>query len=691
MKVGIVGCGRIAEYHLKFLVQRKDVEIVGLADKDLNRAKQMGERYGITNTFSSIDELIDSAVIDVLHILTPPQYHLEQAIKAIEKGIHILIEKPIALSFEDAQKIFDLAKKKNVKVCPDYIHLFNPIFLDAKVNIQKNNLGDLVHAECFMSIDSTGGDIREAIGIHWSYELPGGIMQNYITHPLYLIFDWIGQPKRFTTFSQKFGTFSQGLTDHIDVLVEGEKANGKITLTFAPKFENYYLKLFFDKGTVTVDFITQTVMIETVSNLPRSINRLLINLVRSQQLLGGSARNVFLFLRKKMVPYHGLKNLIEAFYGWIDDSRACPISEELALYVSYAEENILKQAGKVNFDNIPKISTQKNISKKEKILITGATGYLGTEVVRQLVDAGYYIRAYVRKTSHTETLEDMGVELVYGDIREAKILQEAAQGMDIIIHIAAALKGSVSFMLDSCVTGTTNVAEAARHAKVKRVIYISSFSVYEYFHVKDGTVLNEGSQLETQGEKRGIYSWAKRQAEDIALSNLSVYEPAWTILRPSMIFGNGRDLASLVGPKVGKFLISFGRSRKHIKLIHVKDVARAVLFVLKTDSTRNSIFNISHQDQITVNDIVRKCFLKSSLRKFHIVYVPYSVGLLGITVLNISKVLLGRGPSMNNVRLAYNCRDILADSQAIRNVTSWCPEEALLEQLTKEAGSLKVQ
>ena len=685
MKIGIIGCGRIAKHHLKFLVKRMDVEIVGLVDKDINKAKQLGDKYRIANIFSSVDELLDFGVVDVLHILTPPQYHLEIALKAIKKGIHILVEKPVTLSFQDTKKIFTFAEDNNVKICPDYIHLFNPIVLEAKRAIRQNNLGRLMHAECYMSVDLNMVELKETIGFHWSYELPGGIMQNYITHPLYLILDWIGQPKEITSYRQQFNTLHQELTDHIDVLIKSKKANGKITLTLASKQENYYLKLFFKRGTVTIDFISQTTLLEKMSSLPGSVNRVMINFVRSRQLLTGSIRNVFRFLLKKMVSYQGLENLIESFYGWINNDNDCPISKELTLYVSYAEENILKQSCKVHFNCHPKKSTQKNITKSDKILITGATGYLGTEVTRQLVNAGYYIRAYVRKTSNTETLEKLGVELFYGDIRELKVLKKAAQGMSIIIHIAAALKGTEDFIIKSCVIGTKNIAEAALFTNIERVIYISSFSVYEYFHIKNGTILNEKSQLETHSEQRGTSSRAKRLAEDIALSNLHPGKPTWTILRPSLIFGNDLDLASLIGPKIGNYIFSFGKKGKHKKLIYIKDVANAILLVIKNDSTCNSIFNLSHKDQITVNDIVKKCFKKSKLKKYHVVYVPYSIGLVGILALKIIKGLSGKGPNMNRIRLSYSCKDLLATSQAIYIATGWEPEDKLLVQLMKEA------
>jgi predicted dehydrogenase/nucleoside-diphosphate-sugar epimerase len=682
--VGIVGCGRIAAHHLKFLVHLENVEIAGLVDINISQAKMMGEKYGIKQVFSSLDELLNFKTVDVLHILTPPLYHYDLALQAIERGIHLLIEKPITLSLEETEKLYQLAEEKNVKICPNFLHLFNPIILNAKEAIKQNDLGKLILAECYYSIDLNDPELNEPVGLHWSYELPGGIMQNNLTHPLYLVLDWIGKAKKITTGARQFGSLPQGVTDHIDVFIKGARANGNITITVSPKHENYYLKLFFDKGTVTVDFITQMFTIDKVNRLPRAVNRVVVNFNRSKQLSFGSIRNVVDFLRKKLVTYYGIKNIIDSFYGWVIRNNIPPVSREMSLDVCRAEEIIGKNSGKVCFSSDPRPSTQESVTKQKKVLITGSTGYVGSELVRQLVNAGYYVRAYVRKNSHTELLEELGVELFYGDIREEDALGDAAKGMNVIIHAAAALKGSRSFLMDSCVNGTKNVAEAARQAEVRKVIYISSFGIYDYVNLKDGGVLNEESLLETQGEMRGVYSWAKRKAEDIALSNLSDDGPAWTVLRPSLIFGNGHDLIAVVGPKIGKFVVSFGKKEKHLKLLHVKDVASAVLLAIENDSTRNRIFNLSHRDKITVDSFMKNFCQPGHAANIHMINISYNTGLVAVAMLKGLKALLGRGPSLNKIQLAYLCRDVVAESDAFYNATGWQTEETLLSQLRKE-------
>ena len=199
----------------------------------------------------------------------------------------------------------------------------------------------------------------------------------------------------------------------------------------------------------------------------------------------------------------------------------------------------------------------------------------------------------MRALSHVELLEKLGVEVVYGDIRNIDSLVDACKEMDIVIHMAAALKGSSEFMMDCAVKGTQNVAEAAKACKVTRVVYISSMSVYDVEKLRDGEIVSEQSPLEEFPQVRGTYSLAKRLAEDEALGRLQEACPSWTILRPSVIVGDGHDIFSPVGKKIGNLLLCPGSGKRHLRLIHVDDVASAIVNVIQNNGTQARIFNLS--------------------------------------------------------------------------------------------------
>lgn len=271
-----------------------------------------------------------------------------------------------------------------------------------------------------------------------------------------------------------------------------------------------------------------------------------------------------------------------------------------------------------------------------------------------------------------------------GDVRRLEDVSAAADGMQVIIHLAAGMKGSREFMVDTCVRGTQNVAAAAVSHGVKRVIYMSSFSVYDSAQLHDGEDITETSPLEEQPESRGAYSLGKRCAEDIALSHLTDSTTPWTILRPSLIVGQGRDLFAPVGTKVGNTLVCFGHSRKRLLLVHVEDVATAVLQLLQHKRTQGQVYTLSHPP-ITVREYVNTCIRRSSSQDLRVIYVPYFVARLGSWMATLVQKLTHLGPSINRRRLLSLYRDVGANSTLLQQHTGWQPVSALLERLWREA------
>jgi predicted dehydrogenase len=231
LRVGILGCGRVAEHHIRFITQSKNGRIVGLADQDEANARRVAQAHGVQSAHGSLQELLDHTALDVLHIVTPPAFHYEQAKEALKRRVHVLIEKPCTLKARETEELYDLARENGVLLCPDFIQLFHPIFQHAASVINSGRLGPVTHVEAHLSLDLNIPELREAKGLHWSYKLPGGVLHNYITHPLYLTLYWAGAPTRIHVNTKSHGLLPQGLTDHLVILLEGERCSASVVLS----------------------------------------------------------------------------------------------------------------------------------------------------------------------------------------------------------------------------------------------------------------------------------------------------------------------------------------------------------------------------------------------------------------------------------------------------------------------------
>jgi 2-alkyl-3-oxoalkanoate reductase len=679
MRVGVVGCGNVAEHHLKHIQRLGNSVTTGLVDSNADNLRRLGGKYRVSNLHSSLEGLLDSTPLDVVHICTPPFDHFSLAQTAITRGIHVLIEKPIALSAKQTTQLYLEAHERGVSLCPNFIQLFHPAMMRAIKLVDSGELGGVVQCTCRYGFTADDAALREPLGLHWAYRLPGGLFHNHLTHPLYLTLFWIGRPLRIIAMPKVFGTLPRRQPDHLDIILEGERSVAHITLTMVERPSDYSLTIHCQRGTVTVNFRTMTLVVERHGVLPGAVERLTYGIREAAQLSQQFVSNTYEVLTGRLIPYQGLGNLIAQFYESIAKNTAAPVPEQLAIAVSETEDAIVAQASRVDpptWHSPPKASKDRGT-----VVVTGAAGFLGREVVGHLIKRGYSVRALVRPQSHTDELDQLGAELISGDVRDLSSLRTAFEGASIVVHLAAGMRGSERFMLDTTVLGTANVVAAARDSGVKRVIYTSSVSVYDFSAVREGESITEESQLDRHSQQRGTYSLAKCRAEEIALQERRNPSTPWTILRPAVIFGIGHSGTSLAGSRLGPFLICFGRRKKLLRLIHVADVAEAIAIICEDPSTAGQVFNVAHPDPITLQQYIRECLPKEEYGSLRVVHVPYGFFTGVVGVLRLLGLIVKKLPKISSARVKYNCRGVLVSSAAILRQTSWRPAGSLMAQL----------
>lgn len=133
LKVGVLGAGHLGKIHLRLLNQSDKYDLVGFYDPDEINAKKVAAEFGYTH-FENINTLMDA--VDVVDIVTPTLSHYECAKKAITKGKHIFIEKPITNTLAEAEELLKLTQEHEVKGQVGHVERFNPAFLAVKDKIE---------------------------------------------------------------------------------------------------------------------------------------------------------------------------------------------------------------------------------------------------------------------------------------------------------------------------------------------------------------------------------------------------------------------------------------------------------------------------------------------------------------------------------------------------------------------------
>jgi len=185
LRGAIVGCGVISTRKFIPICKRlkSKVDLVGICDMNEAILKQVGSRFGISKTYTDFSRMLLEQRPDVVIICTPPATHTRLVIEALEKGAHVLVEKPMALTSGDCQKMVDASNRHGRKIGIMHNQVFNPAFEKACDLVSSGRIGKFLSMRTFLM---TPVDDMTSNQKHWAHRLPGGVLGETGPHAIYL-------------------------------------------------------------------------------------------------------------------------------------------------------------------------------------------------------------------------------------------------------------------------------------------------------------------------------------------------------------------------------------------------------------------------------------------------------------------------------------------------------------------------
>ena len=267
-RAGMVGAGNICEFHVAAVQALPDVELVGICDLDAARAEEAAAKWD-TKAFASLDALVDAGA-NVIHVLTPPSAHAKVAIEALERGCHVLIEKPIAESVEDARRIGEVAASKNLVASVNHSLLYDPQVVRVLEQVRSGALGDVIGVDILRSSEYPpyeGGPLpphlRDA----------GYPLRDVGVHCLYLIQELLGGIEDVEAEWSSLGGDPNLAFDEWRALVRAERGLGQFQLSWNAKPMQSQMIIHGTSGVLRVDLFAMFLGKRSSTPLPKAAER----------------------------------------------------------------------------------------------------------------------------------------------------------------------------------------------------------------------------------------------------------------------------------------------------------------------------------------------------------------------------------------------------------------------------------
>lgn len=238
---------------------------------------------------------------------------------------------------------------------------------------------------------------------------------------------------------------------------------------------------------------------------------------------------------------------------------------------------------------------------EKKFLVTGANGYIGSQIVEYLQGCKIPVRAMVRSEEKAAALRSKGIEVVIGDLQRPETLPAAVEGIHGVYHIAAVYRQAglpESVFFDVNAEGTRRVFEASIAAGVRRIVHCSTGGVL-------GHISNPPGTDKTPYAPGDMYQRSKTEAEKIAMNYYQSGRMRGAVIRPAMVFGPGDTRHLKMFRMIAKRRFFYvGKGDAYVHFIDIRDLVRAFVLAMEHEGISGEIYCIPGKEVRKLHEAV---------------------------------------------------------------------------------------
>lgn len=600
-RVGFLGAGYIADWHAQAIARVRNVELVAACDHALLKAQALAGKFGIPATYSSLEQMLVQEKLDAVHVLLPPDRHFDAARLLLESGVDVFMEKPMCIRASDCELLVRMADERGLRLGVGHNFLFSRSYEKLRQDVRRGVLGQIddVTITWHRPLPPT------LVGPFnmWMLRDPRNIIFEIGSHSVAHMLDLVGEPNDIQVHPSNAIDLPTGQAFYRRWQVNAFKENTAIQMrfSFVPGFSEYTIHVRGSLASATVDFERSTYVRHEHRPLDPDFEAYAMVTGAARSLKKQARRTLLQYFRSKLDlgtrgnPYGAtIVNAMDAFYAPLDG----PLDERIdgrtgAAVVRTCEEISARADLSGVHRSVQRFPAAGGTAPAPHILVLGATGFIGKELVRKLVERGRSVRLLVRNAGNLPgDFETPFVQSQVGDMMNAADLRKAMDGIDSVIHLARSNVRTWAEYQEFEVGATRQIAECAREAGVKRLVYTGTIA--SYYQGSESQIITEETPLDTGIARGNLYARAKTASENELLNMWQKDGLPVVILRPGIVIGRGGSpfhwgVAMWWHEAVCQ---TWGPGQNKLPLVLVEDVAAALIAAMDTPEIEGRSFNL---------------------------------------------------------------------------------------------------
>ena len=489
--------------------------------------------------------------LDAVHVLLPPDLHARAANTLIQRGLHVLLEKPMAISAGECGELIEQAATRGVMVAVNHNFLFAPIYESLRRRFEERQ--DRSARSCDHYLESALDQLQSGPFDLWMLRDPRNIVLEIGPHCLAPVLDLLGPLEISSVNTSSRVLLRADQEFYRRWSIEGRCGPTAVTLhlSFSPGFTEQSIHVRGTVASATVDFERNTYLLHQHTRYGPDFDRYRMIRQDARSLAVQARRSLTAYALSKLKlsgkgnPYGlSISRALRSFYSGLGKSLDSRLSPELGRDITA----VCTAIGRIGIGSPAESPAAIQPDGREarasettspaEVLILGATGFIGQALARQFVAAGHRIRLMVRNPARLpRDLQPPEIEIIRGDLTRAEDREKAIAGSRVVYHLARANVRTWEEFTEQDIEVTRQIADACLASGVHRLIYTGTIDSY-YAGASAGTI-TETTSLDPQIAWRNLYARAKAASEDLLMASHRERGLPVIIVRPGIVIGQG--------------------------------------------------------------------------------------------------------------------------------------------------------